>query len=326
MPEIEDPVTTLVRLLQYNVRVVNDDGSLATVNVNQQWYDRELLKNYDAQVTVGLDRSDDQKIGFSGTARRRAISFRINVWTVDKPEQGVAGRKMRDKTRAEVNRAIREKRTKSNETLYSFYGVGPTIGSHKAFHAASASELPPDSVNWTELTSADYEQLWVSDDSRYSKSVNTNLQYALMLFRFRIDPDPHVVKSVVLRFEGYGIAPAGNGVTVKVWNHVASGWQLAQTGTGGTDESITVTLSSSVTDFIDADGYVYLFARTTNASDGVTPAVLFCDYVECMVTVEGITYVDVVSFRDEDQVNVKPFIWRTEFTVKSWLFENVNAT
>lgn len=326
MPEIEDPVTTLVRLLQHNVRVVNDDGSLAAVHVSQQWYDRELLKNYDAQVTVGLDRSDDQKIGFSGTTRRRTGSFRVNVWATDKPERGVAGRKTRDKTRGEVNRVIREKRTKPNETLYSFYGVGPIVNSHKAFHAASASELPPDSVNWTELTSADYEQLWVSDDNRYSKSVNTNLQHALMLFRFKIDSDRDVVKSVMLRFEGFGTAPAGNGVTVKVWNHIASDWQLTHTGTGGTDESITITLSSPVTDFIDADGYVYFLSKTTNASDGVTPAVLFCDYAECVATVEGITYVDVVSFRDEDQVNVKPFIWRTEFAVKSWLFENVNAT
>lgn len=254
------------------------------------------------------------------------MSFRLSVWTVDKPEQGVVGRRMRDKTRAEVNRVIREKRAKPNETVHSFYGVGPSVGSHKAFHAASASELPPDSVSWTELSSADYEKLWASDDNRYSRSVIVNLQCALVLFRFKIDSDRSVVKSVVLTFEGYGTAPAGNGVTVKVWNRVASEWQLVQTGTGGDDETVTVTVSSSVADFVDSDGYVYLLARTTNASDGVVPAVLFCDYVECVVTVEGITYVDVVSFRDEDQVNVKPFVWRTEFMVKSWLFENVTAT
>jgi hypothetical protein len=326
VPEIEDPVTTLVRLLQYNVRVVNEDGSLATVYVSHQWYDRELLKNYDVQVTVGLERSDDEKIGFSGTVRRCTVSFRVNVWAVDRPELGVAGRKMRDKTRTEVNRVIREKRTKPNETLYSFYGVGPTVGSHKAFHAGSAIELPPDSASWTELTSTDYEKLWASDNNRYSKSVNANLQYASVLFRLKIDPERDVVKNIVLRFEGYGTAPAGNGVTVKAWNHAASEWQLVQTGTGGEDESITITLSSSIMDFIDVDGNVYLLSRTTNASDGVTAAVLFCDYVECVVTVEGITYVDVVSFRDENQVNVKPFVWRTEFSVKSWLFENVTTT
>jgi len=326
VPETEDPTVTLVRLLDKNIRVTKDDGSLARILVSQEWYDRELFKNYDGQVSVGHERSEDQKIGFSGTARRRVSFARVNAWTVDKSEQGVTGRKMRGKMCAEINRVIREKRIKPNETLYYFAGVGPTTGTHKAYQAGSSSELSPTSAGWTELIAIEYEKLWYSDDNRYSKSVNVNLQYALMLFRFRIDPDEKVVKKIVLKFEGYGTAPSGNGVTVKVWNFTASAWQNTVTGTGDTDETITITLSSSLTDFIDSDGYVCLIARTTNASDGVTSATLYCDYSDCVITVEGITYCDVVSYRDEDQVNVKPFIWRTEFTVKSWLFENIPAT
>jgi len=78
--------------------------------------------------------------------------------------------------------------------------------------------------------------------------------------------------------------------------------------------------------FVDADGYVYLLARTTNTSDGVTAAVIYCDYVECVITVRGIVYADVVSHRDEDRVDVKPVIWRTEFVLKTWLFETVTVT
>ena len=326
MPEIEDPVTALVRLLDKNMHVVNDDGSLAKIYVSQQWYDRELLKNYDGQVTVGLDHSEDNKIGFSGTARRRIGFARVNIWTTDKPEQGVTGRKMRDKMRAEINRIIREKRTKPNEALYYFVGVGQTTGTQKAYHSGSQNELAPTSSSWTELTNAEYEKIWYSDGNRHSKSVNVDMQFALMLFRFKIDPDKKVVKKTILKFEGYGTAPGGNGVTVKVWNFTASAWQNAATGTGGADEVITITQTSDITDFINGDGYIYLLARTTNPSDGVTPAVLYCDYSECVITVEGITYCDIVSYRDEDQVNVKPFIWRTEFTVKSWLFENVSTT
>jgi len=326
VPEIEEPTLTLVRLLDKNIQITKDDGSLAKILVSQEWYDRELFKNYDGQVTVGLDRSEDNKIGFSGTARRRVSFLRVNSWCVDKPEQGVTGRKMREQMRAEVNRIIREKRAKPNETLYYFAGVGQSTGTHKTCHAGSTSELAPTSPSWTELTNTEYEKVWYSDDDRFSKSVSVNLQYALMLFRFKIDSDAKTVKKNVLRFEGYGTAPAGSGVTVKVWNFTASAWQNAQSGTGGADEVLTITLSSSLTDFIDSSGYVYLLARTTNPSDGVSAAVLNCDYVECTVTVEGITYVDIVGYRDEEQVNVKPFVWRTEFTVKSWLFENVYTT
>jgi hypothetical protein len=324
MTEIEDPITTLVRLLQKNMRLVKDDGSLASVLITKEWYDRELFKNYDAQVTVGLEHSDDQKIGFSGTARRRLGYAKVNIWLVDK--QGVTGRNMRDKLREEINRIIREKRTKPNETIYNFAGVGQTTGTHKAYHAGASGSLPPDSASWVELTNAEYEKIWYSDDVRYSKSVDVNGNRALVLFRFKVDPDEKVVKQILLVFEGYGTAPAGNGVTIVVWNHVAQAWQNAQSGTAGTDEAIAITLTSNLTDFIDANGYVYLLAATTNTSDGVTAASLYCDYASCTITVNGITYVDMVTYRDLDEVRVKPFLWRTEFTVKTWLFETIMVT
>jgi len=324
--EIEEPVTMLVRLLSKNMRVVKDDGSLASIYVSEQWYDRELFKNFDGQVTVGLDHSDDQKIGFSGTARRRIGFARVNIWSVDKPEQGVTGRKMRDKMRAEINRIIREKRSKPNETLYYFAGIGPTTLTHKAYHLDNTFERPPSFTGWTELTATEYEKLWYSDDNRFSKSVNIDFRYPMMLFRFKIDPDPKTVKRIVLKFEGYGTAPTGNGVTIKVWNFTASDWQNPASETGGADKVISITLTSNLNDYIDSNGYIYLFAKTTNPSEGGTAAILYCDYSECVITVEGITYCDIISYRDEDQVNVKPFIWRTEFTVRTWLFENVQAT
>jgi hypothetical protein len=113
---------------------------------------------------------------------------------------------------------------------------------------------------------------------------------------------------------------------LKVWNVVASAWQQTETGNGAGDEEITLTLGSFLADFIDSDGYLYLLARTTNGSDGVSPAVIHCDVADCVVTVEGIAYVDVVSYREMDEVRVKPFVWRTEFTIKTWLFENVSET
>jgi len=324
MAEIEDPVTTLVRLLDKNLQVVKDDGSLADICVTTEWYDRELLKNYDGQVTVGLDHSEDQKLGFSATLRRRVGIARVKIWVVNKP--GSAGKQIRNKLRQEVNRVVREKRTKPNETNYNYSGVGAESVSHKAYYAESASELAPDAQEWTEFSAADYEKLWQSDDTRFNYSQSEAGKYSLLLFRIKVESNQKTVKKIVLKFEGYGTAPAGNGVTVKAWNSEASAWQNTQTGTGGDDEEIIITLESSLTDFIDSDGYVYLLARTTNASNGASPAVIHCDYVDCLVTVEGITYVDMVSYRDVDEVRVKPFIWRTEFTVKTWLFENVTVT
>jgi hypothetical protein len=324
--QVEDPILTLTRLLKRYLWIVKDDGSLASIHVSQEWYDRELFKNYDGQITVGLDRTEDNKLSFDGNLRRRLIFARINVWVVDKPEQGIIGRTMRDKIRADVNRVIREKRNHPNEVDYYFRGIGRSSGTHKAYHSASLTEPSPNDSGWTELTDIEYQKIWYSDNDRFNKSTSENGKYALMLFRFKIDADEDVLKKIVLRFEGYGTAPAGNGTTIKVWNHTASTWQNAVSGTGGNDEVLTITLSSNLPEYVDADGYVYLLAKTTNPSDGVTPAVLYCDYAEIAFTVNGIGYADIVSFRDVDDVQVKPFIWRTEFAVKSWLFENVLTT
>ena len=324
MVEIEDPVVTLTRLLDKNIQVVKDDGSLADICVTTEWYDRELLKNYDGQVTVGLDHSEDQKLGFSATLRRRVGIARVKIWVVDK--SGFAGKQIRNKLRQEVNRVVREKRTKPNETNYNYCGVGAESVTHKAYYAESASELAPDAQEWTEFSAADYEQIWQSDDIRFSFSQSEDGEYSLLLFRIKVESNQKTVKKIVLTFEGYGTAPDGNGVTVKVWNFEASAWQNTQTGTGGEDEEIIITLESSLTDYIDSDGYVYLLARTTNASNGASPAIIHYDYADCHVTVEGITYVDMVSYRDVDDVRLKPYIWRTEFTVKTWLFENVTVT
>ena len=326
MSEIEDSVTTAIRLLQKNIRVVKEDNAIANIYVSKEWYDRELFKNYDGQVTVGLAESRDTKIEMSGRIRRRLGTLRVNVWATDRAATSDPGKLMRNKMVEEVNRIVRQNRNQPNVTRYDFAGLGyPSGDPHKAFQAGASSELVPNATGWTELTNEEYQKIWYSDDTRYSKSHNVNLEYALMLFRFKVESREKAVKKIVLAFEGYGTAPAGNGITIKIWDHVNSLWEEAQAGTGGADETITITLTSNLTDYIDANGYVWLLARTTNASNGTTAAIVYCDYVSCTVTVNGITYLDIASFREADRVDVKPFIFRTEFQLKSWMFEDVGG-
>lgn len=326
MSELEDAVATVIRLLSRNMLIVKDDGSTAQIHVSPEWYERELFKNYDGQVTVGLAESQDQKIEMSGRVRRRLGTLRVNVWATDKTGSSDSGRVMRKKMVEEVNRIVRQNCNKPNETMYDFRGVGQPTGTHKAYSAASASELAPGHASWTELVDVDYEKVWYSDDVRYSKSTDVDGEYGLALFCFKIDSGEKTVKKIVLMFEGYGFARDNvYGVTIKVWNHVAGVWENSQAGTGAADETLTITLISNLTDYIDDDGYVWLLARTTLSANLVGPATIYCDYVNCTITVNGITYVDIVSFRDADLVEVKPFIFHTEFALKSWCFENIGV-
>jgi hypothetical protein len=329
LSELEDPVATLLRLINSRIRVTKDNGEAAKLLASEAAFDRELLlKEYDAQVTLQIDPVlgvQDQKLNLSGSKRRQLHFFKCTVHTIDKVIPGAdAGRVMRNKVTEQIKAIIRENRTLPYQTTYNFAGIGyPEGDPHKAYAAGAASELAPSAAGWAELSTADYQGIWYSDDVRYSKSVAVNNQYGLMLFRFKIGPREQCVKSLVLSFEGYGTAPSGNGVTVKVWNHVAGAWQYPQYGTAGTDETLTITISANWTDYIDSDGYVWMIARTTNPSNGVTPAVVYCDYVQLTVQVRGITNCDVVSYKPIDIVEVKPFLFKTEFVLKGWAFENI---
>jgi hypothetical protein len=323
MSEPEDPTATVVRLLQKNIRVIKEDDSIASIQVSQEWCDRELFKNYDGQITVGLSESRDTKVEMNGRLRRRLCSFRVNVWATDKPTSSDSGKLMRQKMIEEVNRAIRQNRNIPFQTLYNFYGLGyPSGEPHKAFTCEAASDPLPSSSAWIEISSANYQKLWTSDDNRLLSGSTDYVPF--MLFKFRVEPQEQCVKKVVLSFEGYGLAPGGNGLTIKVWNHTVGVWQQAQTSSGDQDETLFITISLNCQDFIDSSGYLFLLARTINSGLGELPgARLYCDFVQCTIQVYGVSHIDVESYRLIDVTEFKPFIFRAEFQLKGWLFESI---
>ncbi|MDI9576525.1 MAG: hypothetical protein QM398_00135 [Thermoproteota archaeon] len=335
MSELENPVVTILRLIESRLRVVKDDGGLARVLCSQANYDRELLKDYDAQITVSKtsDPCQQQKHTLDGKLRRRIYSLRATITTTDKPTPNAdTGKVMRDKVLEQLLLIIPENRNLPNRTTYNFYPLDATSTTHKACDVAAISEPEPSNASWAELSSVEYANLWGSDDARHSKSANGNGEYPFMLFRFKIgsksgeicnEPRKQCLKRVVLAFEGFGLAPQGNGVTLKVWDNLAGVWSNTQTGVLGTDETLTITLTASLTNYVNDDGFLYLMARTTNPSNGVSSAVLNCDFVQATIDVKGITFCDVHSYRDVDVVDVKPFLFKEEIQIVAWLFESI---
>ena len=137
MSEVEDAASTVARLLRTELRVVKDDGALVTVIVTCEWQNTDAFNNCDGQVTVGLAESADQKIELSGKTRRRISFVRVNVWVTDAPRASDAGRVMRGKIVEEVNRVVRQNRSKPNETLYDFFNAGPSTQAQKAYSSNS---------------------------------------------------------------------------------------------------------------------------------------------------------------------------------------------
>ena len=335
MSEVENPVVTILRLIESRLRVVKDDGGLARVLCSQANYDRELLKDYDAQITVSktAEPCQQQKHTLDGKLRRRIYSLRATITTIDKPTPNAdIGRVLRDKVIEQLLLIIPENRNLPYRTIYNFYPLDSTSETHKAYNAAATGEPEPSNVAWAELPNTEYANLWGSEDVRHSKSANGNGEYAFMLFSFKIgskageshnEPRKQCLKRILLSFEGLATAPQGNGVALKVWDNIAGAWSNAQSGISGTDETVNITLTSDLTNYVDADGFLYLMARTTNPSDGVSPAILYCDFVQATVDVRGVTFCDIHSYRDVDVVDVKPFLYKEEIVIVAWLFESI---
>ncbi|MCL4429973.1 MAG: hypothetical protein M1167_04390 [Chloroflexi bacterium] len=333
--EVENPVVTVLRLIESRLRVVKDDGGLANIRCSQANYDRELLKDIDAQITISktADPCLPQKHTLDGKLRRRIYSLRATIVTTDKLAPGSdVGRVMRDNVLEQVLLIIPENRNLPYRTIYNFWPLNSTSATHKAYDASAASELAPSDPVWTELSNEEYSNLWSSDNLRHSKSASAANEFALMLFRFKIgikagetrnEPRKQCLARLVLAFEGYGTSPFGNGVTLKVWDNEAGAWSKTQSGIAETDEIINQTLTSNVKNYVDNNGFLYVLARTTNPSDGNTPAVLYCDFIQLTLDVRGITFCDVHSYRDVDVIDVKPFLWKEEIILTAWLFESI---
>ena len=331
---MENPVVTLSRLIDSRLRVVKDDGGLARVLCSQANYDRELLKDYDAQITVSksAEPCQQQKHTLDGKLRRRIYSLRVTITTIDKPSSVEASRVIRDKVLEQLLLIIPENRNLPNRTILYYYPLYDTSITHKAYNATALAEPKPSSTFWTELDNTNYPKIWASDNNRHSISAMGLSEYAFMLFRLKIasktpetrnEPRKQSIKKVLLSFEGYGIAPSGNGVTLQVWDNASDAWSNPQTSTAVTDETLTITLTSNLTNYVNNDGYLYLIAKTTNPSDTILPAILYCDFVQALVDVRGITFCDIHNHKDIDIIDVKPFLFKEEIQIVAWLFESV---
>ncbi len=333
MSEFEDPQATILRLIENNFRVVLDSGGLATFKCAPENIDRELLKNYDVTFTLSTAECNARKLTLCGKLRVRDYTMRgVLTSQVKLKSSADTPQTMRSKATESVLAVLQQNRRLPYQSIYNFYAMGAAAETHRAYDAAATTELAPSSSSWAELSSANYAKIWALDDVDHSKSTSVLNQYGLLLFRFKIglkagelrnEAREQCLTSISIAFTGYGTAPAGNGLTLKVWNSTTGAWGNTQTGTAGANETLTIALAASLTDYVDADGYLWVLARTTNPSDGATAAVAYCDFIQVTTRVNGVKFADYRSFRNVDETRVKPYIYKAEFTIVAWLYESL---
>jgi len=118
---VEDPKTTLMNLIKNNIALTKDDNlTPATVHVSQEYFNSQLFKDFDAQVTIDLAEGVIEKLNVGGSWVRYSDRYRLTGWSIDKT--GITGKEMRWKIRREIERIIRANRKNPGGSL-SFVDV-----------------------------------------------------------------------------------------------------------------------------------------------------------------------------------------------------------
>ena len=89
-------------------------------------------------------------------------------------------------------------------------------------------------------------------------------------YRFRVAGDPASLRSIVLRWAGFGESVPGYQTSLSVWNRTLGGgsgdWEQLSSGVWGDLTEIKATLEPPA-DYVDSSGNVYVMARAVNAVD-----------------------------------------------------------
>jgi len=113
---VEDPKTTLMNLIKNNIALTKDDNSTpATVHISQEWFNSQLFKDFDTQITIGLADCSLEKLNVGGSWVRYSDRYRLIGWSIDKT--GITGKEMRWKIRREIERIIRANRKNPGGSL-----------------------------------------------------------------------------------------------------------------------------------------------------------------------------------------------------------------
>lgn len=81
-----NPKELLIQLLQGNIQVYEDDGATLILGiVAGSWFDKELFKDYDFQVSIGPDLGTESAILDLGAQNREYVeTVAVNVWILQK--------------------------------------------------------------------------------------------------------------------------------------------------------------------------------------------------------------------------------------------------
>ncbi|MDA3937044.1 MAG: hypothetical protein PF636_09390, partial [Actinomycetota bacterium] len=166
----------------------------------------------------------------------------------------------------------------------------------KGFAAWEGDTAPTPTTPGVALSAAEVDALLsVDGDRAITNETGVTGESDYQVYRFNVNTDPATLRTMTVRWEGFGEALAGYPTSVHVWNEtLASGagaWEQLASGDWANLTEVKSTLTTP-SNYVDEGGNVYLMARAVNAVDadiltGPTVAVLNDTTVQVTWTTRG---------------------------------------
>ena len=146
------------------------------------------------------------------------------------------------------------------------YDFSRDAGINKWAYKGYSYEKPPSDLEiGSQFSSAEYNAIASSDDSRASYSGGGGEgSYDFHRFKFRIDEELAQIKRLHVLHEGYGYfhEGGGNGVELFIWNYSSNQWESVGYHTNGYDTIIEKSYYHGFSNYINETGFLQLLAMT----------------------------------------------------------------
>ncbi len=159
------------------------------------------------------------------------------------------------------------------------YDYSSGAGSTNIAYECDVDAYPPTGGNLnsqTEATPTDYSDIAASDDVRWQTIDPGTWDEPFLWMEMTISEDPATVTQLDFYFEGYN--PTGYELDLYMYNVAAGDWEstalASVTSNAGSDTTLTASITSSITDYIDSNGKVTWGIYSADSSDS-----LYIDYV-----------------------------------------------
>lgn len=184
-------------------------------------------------------------------------------------------------------------------TNYDFSVRSPG-GNIFAYDGTSTTQVPNNNTSPSvQHTSGEYTAIATNDGNGNVISTTKNKDYPSIRYVIEIDEEIRNVSGLSFFWNGWGYnnsSSRGDGVKIYIWNFASNSYQLARSTTTRNEVSLTFSITSSLSNYIDASSNkVIIYIVTPQKTAGPKTNAIITDYLQLTVTAEVVSPANLLA-------------------------------